>query len=360
MDFNQSLTLRSGVTLKNRLVMAPMTVLLSFHDGIITKDEIKHYNMRSKGLGAVITGTANVTNGGKGWSGELTVATDEAVPRLAELATAIHEAGSKAFLQIFHAGRMNSQKTTGQQPVSASAVAAEVAGAELPRELTNNEIQEIIEAFGQATRRAIEAGFDGVEIHGANTYLIQQFFSPHSNRRSDEWGGSLEKRANFPLAVIDRVLAEVKKATRPFAVGYRLSPVEATVPGIQFEDTLWLLERLKNKSLDYLHVSLKNYARKSNSPDYQEKSELAYIHEKLAGKILLIGVGAVRTKEDVEALLQNADLAAIGQQLLVDPEFPLKIAQNRTAEIVDKPFGEAIRDLPMPHPMYKYLEARYK
>lgn len=360
MNLNQPLVLRSGVTLKNRLIMAPMTVVLSFHDGIVTQEEIQHYGMRSKGLGAVITGTANVTDNGKGWPGELTIATDDAIARLTELSAAIHAGGAKAILQIFHAGRMTSEKTIGEQPVSASSVAAEVPGSEIPRELSENEIESLIEAFGQATRRAIAAGFDGVEIHGANMYLLHQFFSPHSNRRTDHWGGSLEKRMNFPLAVIDRVAQEVAKTSRPFAIGYRLSPVEATVPGIRFEDTLAFVEQLKTKPLDYLHISLKHFTRRANSQAYQKKSELAYIHEAVAGVMPVIGVGGVRTKEDVEALLENADAAAIAQQLLVDPEFPLKVTGEITDDPVSKPFGEAIKDLPMPHPMFKYLEKRYK
>ena len=361
MKFNEPLALRSGVVLRNRLVMAPMTIVSSFHDGTVTKEEIQHYAMRSKGLGAVITGTANVTDNGKGWPGELTIATDEAIGALTQLSKGVHQSGTKAILQIFHAGRMTSQKTIGEQPVSASAFAAESPNAEQPRELDNFEIEEIIEAFGQATRRAIAAGFDGVEIHGANTYLLQQFFSPHSNRRTDEWGGSLENRAKFPLAVIDRVLREVKEiADRPFAVGYRLSPVEITEPGIRFEDTLWFLETLKEKELDYLHISLKHFGRKSNDENYQDKSELAYIHDALEGRIPLIGVGGVRNLEDVEGLLENAELAAIGQQLLIDPEFAVKLIEKRTDEIISKPFGEPIQNLPMPHPMFKYLEKRYQ
>ncbi|GAB2027475.1 NADH-dependent flavin oxidoreductase [Lactovum odontotermitis] len=359
-DFREPLTLRSGITLQNRLIMSPMTVVLSFYNGIVTSEEIEHYAACSAGLGAVITGTANVQPNGKGWPGELKISDDEAIPRLEDLAAAIQSKGAKAILQIFHAGRMTSARTIGEQSVSASSVAAEVPGAEIPRELTEAEILEIIEAFGQATRRAIAAGFDGVEIHGANMYLIHQFFSPHSNRRTDAWGGSLEKRMKFPLAVIDRVNEEVAKANRPFAVGYRFSPVEGTRPGIRLEDTLKFLDVLRQKPLDYLHVSLKNYARKSNSPDYQEKSELAYIHEALAGSnIPLIAVGSVRTRADVNALLQAAELCAIGQQLLVDPEFPLKLAENRDSEFVQKPFGEAIYDVAMPNPELNYLKARY-
>lgn len=356
---NESLTLRSGISLKNRLVVPPMTVVMSFYDGAITNEEVAHYQEISQGSGLVITGTANVTPNGKGWAGELSVADDSMVEGLSRVAKAIQSQGARAVLQIFHAGRMSSSKVIGEQVVSASSVAAEVPGAEQPRELTEAEVLDIIEVFGQATRRAIEAGFDGVEIHGANTYLIQQFFSPHSNRRTDAWGGSLEKRASFPLAVAKRVFAEVEKADRPFAVGYRFSPVEATTPGIRLEDIFYLIDELKKFPLDYLHVSLRDYTRKSNSPELQEKSELAYIHERIDGKMPLIAVGGARDRAAVEGILEEAELAGVAQQTLVDPSFAQKLLEGRDAEIVTKPFAEAIYDLPMAHPKLKYLEKRY-
>ncbi|MDR0200476.1 MAG: NADH-dependent flavin oxidoreductase [Streptococcaceae bacterium] len=358
-NFNEPLTLKSGLALKNRLVVPPMTVVLSFHDGAITQEEVAHYKRLSQGSGLVITGTANVTPNGKGWPGELSVASDDMIPGLARVADAIHEGGAKAILQIFHAGRMTSEKTIGEQVVSASAVAAEGDGFETPRELTEAEILEIIEAFGAATRRAIVAGFDGVEVHGANMYLIHQFFSPHSNRRTDKWGGSLAKRMVFPLAVLERVFTEVKTATSPFAIGYRFSPVEGTDPGIRLEDTLALLEELKKLPLDYLHVSLKHYARKANSENYSEKPTLVYLHEALSGSNLpLIAVGGVRTRAEAAAVLENAELVAIGQQNLVEPNFAEKLLAGQD-DFVTKPFGEAIYDLEMPHPMLKYLEKRY-
>lgn len=359
--YNESITLRSGVTLKNRLVLAPMTVLLSFYNGIVTKEEIEHYAERSDGMGMVITATANVTDNGKGWPGELTVANDDAVPGLRELAKAIQEKGAKAVLQMFHAGRMSARSTLlGEQVVSASAYAAQMPNAEVPRELTNEEILEIIDSFGQSTKRAIDAGFDGVEIHGANLYLIQQFFSPHSNRRTDKWGGTIEKRYRFLEKIIDTVFETVQKhADRPFIVGYRFSPIETTTPGIRFEDTLWLVSQLREKNFDYLHVSLRMYDRKANDENYQEKSELGYIHDTIQGKIPLISVGGVRTRKAVEGALVHSEMVAVGQQMLVDPQFAVKLAQGRDEEFVSKPFGEAIHDLPMPNPMLKYLEKRY-
>jgi len=267
---------------------------------VITEDEITYYQERSKGLGAVITGAANVQDIGKGWPGELSIAHDEMIPRLSDLAKAIKENGAKAIVQIFHGGRMTSRATlSGEQTVSASAIPAERPNAETPRALSEDEILETIKAFGEATRRAIEAGFDGVELHGANTYLIQQFFSPHSNRRSDEWGGSLENRYRFIEKLVDEVLETVDQSgVKEFIVGYRFSPEEFEEPGIRFEDTLFLVDQLAEKGLDYLHISLADYTRKSISKAYQAKSMLAYVYEKIAQRVPLIGVGDVRTSKD--------------------------------------------------------------
>lgn len=360
-NFDESLQLKSGVILPNRLVMAPMTTVQSFYDGIVTTDEINYYKERAQGLGAVITGAANVQAIGKGWPGELSIANDQTIGRLHELATAIQSQGAKAVVQIFHGGRMTHQATlSGQQPVSASAIAAERPDAEVPRELATEEIQETINAFGEATRRAIEAGFDGVELHGANTYLLQQFFSPHSNRRTDEWGGTLEKRYHFIDEVVKSVFSAVAKyADRSFIVGYRLSPEEYETPGIRFEDTLFLLDKLKQFDLDYIHVSLGDRQQIARSEEYGDKPILSHVHERLAGEVPLIGVGGVRNRSDVAEVLGNAELAAVGQQLLVDPSWPLKLANHQDDQMVTESFKEAIHKITFTVPLFNYLAKRY-
>ena len=150
----------------------------------------------------VVTACAYVTLNGKGFQGEFGSDRDNLIPSLRRVASAIKEQGAKAVLQIFHGGRMCPPELVPDgEIVSASAVPAEqgVVSDQVPRALTETEIQSIIRDFGESTRRAIEAGFDGVELHGANGYLIQQFFSPHSNRREDQYGGSLKKDYHFQL-----------------------------------------------------------------------------------------------------------------------------------------------------------------
>lgn len=334
-NVKEAYTFKSGVTVANRTFMAPMTTKMSFYNGVITEDECGYYHQRAGEVGAIITGAANVQPNGKCWEGELSVENDHMIKGLSQLASAIHVGHTKAILQIFHGGRRTTKAILrGVQPVSASAVAAEIPGSEVPRALEENEILEIIENFKNATKRAIEAGFDGVEIHGANTYLLQQFFSPHSNRRNDQWGGSLENRFRFIEAIVDGVLSTVKEMkAKNFLVGYRFSPEEIETPGIRLADTLFLVDRLADKNLDYLHVSINDYKKVSQETIYQDKKILTYLHEKIAGRLPLIGVGNVWNSRDVTEVLKDAEFVAIGTGLLFDPHFVGKMLAGKDQQI---------------------------
>ncbi|MFD1472383.1 NADH-dependent flavin oxidoreductase [Companilactobacillus mishanensis] len=319
---------KKGITVKNRIVIPPMTEMMSFSNGEVTRDELRYYRIHTGGAGMFITAVANVNDEGKGFEGELSAADDKFIPSLASLADAIHKDGTKAILQIFSAGRMTFKSVLrGKQPVSASAVTAVRSNSEEPRALSEDEVEQTIKDFGAATRRAIQAGFDGVEIHGANTYLIQQFFSPHSNRRDDKWGGSLEKRMNFPFAVIDEVQKTIDEyAKTPFIMGYRLSPEEVEKPGITIEDTLAFVDAIKNKPIDYLHVSMGDVWRKSLNDKSITKPLNISIKEHLGNDIPLIGVGDIQTPADAEKVLDNGiEFAAIGRESLREPNWVQKV-----------------------------------
>ncbi|MCH4170392.1 MAG: NADH-dependent flavin oxidoreductase [Lactobacillus sp.] len=316
------------ITLKNRMVIPPMTECMSFHDGTVTQDELDYYAQHTGGVGLFITAVAYVNELGKGFEGELSIADDKYLPGLKKLASAIQQNGTKAVIQIFSAGRMSSTAILrGQQPVSASAVKALRAGSETPRALTEPEIEQTIEDFGAATKRAIDAGFDGVEIHGANTYLIQQFFSPNSNQRTDQWGGSFENRTKFPLAIIDKVHQVVAQyAKKPFIVGYRISPEEIEKPGITFEDTLKFVDILKDQPIDYLHVSMGDVWRKSLNDPKVTTPLNETIQQHLQGKMPMIVVGDVQTPQDAEkAADANFELIALGRQILREPQWVQKV-----------------------------------
>lgn len=353
-------TFKSGVTIDNRIVMAPMTTNSSFENGMVTTDECMYYNRRAKGLGAVITACAQVREDGK-FAGSLSAASDMHIKSLAKLAKSIKSTGTKAILQIFHVGRNGSVSTLrGLQPVSASAVASEREGAETPRALADDEVRDIITAFGEATRRAIEAGFDGVEIHGANTYLIQQFFSPHSNRRDDHWGGTLEKRMNFPLAVIDSVKSAIAKHTdKPFILGYRISPEEIEEPGITLDDTLALLSKLKDQGLDYIHISTGHYMQSSIRDQDNKTPVLKTIVEAIGAEIPIIGVGQIITPDHaVEAMEKlNLPLIAIGRQLIAEPDWIEKVKAGKEDSIRTEIRPEDQEELALPDAMWEYVKA---
>lgn len=355
----EQFTFKSGVTIDNRIIMAPMTTNSSFENGMVTTDEHMYYKRRAKGLGAVITACAQVREDGK-FAGSLSAASDMHIESLRKLAKTIKSTGTKAILQIFHVGRNGSVRTLrGLQPVSASAVASEREGAETPRALADEEVRDIINAFGEATRRAIEAGFDGVEIHGANTYLIQQFFSPHSNRRDDHWGGTLEKRMNFPLAVVDSVKAAVKKHTdKLFIIGYRISPEEIEEPGITLNDTLALLSKLKDQNLDYIHISTGHYMQGSIRNPENNTAILKTIVEKVGADTPIIGVGSIITPDNaVEAMEEhNLPFVAIGRQLLVEPDWIEKVKRGKADTIRTEIRPESKDDLAFPDAMWEYVQ----
>ncbi|SQG83579.1 NADH:flavin oxidoreductase/NADH oxidase family protein [Streptococcus uberis] len=192
------ITLPSGQALKNRILMAPMTTQSAYFDGSMTEELMAYYAERSGNAAAIIVESAFVEDKGRGFFGALGIDHDDKIEGLSRLAKAIKNKGSKAYIQIYHAGRMAwPEMNGGATPISASAVAALRPNAPVPTEMTHQAILEMIDAFKEAVRRAIKAGFDGVELHGANTYLLQQFFSPHSNRRQDAWGGVVRNGQNF-------------------------------------------------------------------------------------------------------------------------------------------------------------------
>jgi 2,4-dienoyl-CoA reductase-like NADH-dependent reductase (Old Yellow Enzyme family) len=335
-----------------------MTTWSGNADGTNSDAEFDYYKARAAGVGMLITGTTFVAPNGQGFAQQFAGYDDRFISNLSKLAKTIQSQGAKAVLQIFHAGRLSSPELSGNDVVAPSAVVANRGGA-MPRALREDEIPALVDAFGATVERAIEAGFDGVEIHGANGYLIQQFFSPHANTRDDDWGGTREKRARFPLAVADRVLETVKaKAPKDFIVGYRFSPEETGETGIALEDTLYLIDKLADKPFSYLHISLKQY---DLTPERDPKDRVAMgaaCHRALRDRVPLIGVGSVKTAEDVAGAFElGYDLVAIGRALIADPDFVQKVRDG------DEPIHKVRNDYAkrhIPHDLYVRLKAAWK
>ena len=350
--------LPNGITLKNRIMMAPMTTCSGFYEGSVTHDLIEYYRARAGEIGTIIVECGFVDNKGLAFPGAIGLDNDDKIEGLAKVAQAIKEKGSKAVIQVYHGGRMVEPKLIGgQSPVGPSAIAAPRPGAATPIELTAEEVDQMIDKFGQAVRRAIQAGFDGVEIHGANTYLIQQFYSPNSNQRNDKWGGSRDNRALFPLAILDITHEMVKRYANPdFIVGYRFSPEELEIPGIRFDDSMYLLEKLAEKGLDYIHFSMGAILRPS-IVDTQDPTPLinkyvAMRSETLA-KIPVVGVGNVVNEKDVEVALDNGfDLVAVGRACIAYPDWTDRIKKGEQLELYIN--SDKREELNIPEPLWHF------
>jgi 2,4-dienoyl-CoA reductase-like NADH-dependent reductase (Old Yellow Enzyme family) len=333
-----------ALSLANRLVVAPMTTYSSQPDGNVADDEPPFLRRRAEGgFGLVMTAACCVHPSGHAFDGQWHCSDDRFIPSLRAMADAIHEGGSLACLQIHHGGRACPGRLCRGQAVSASAIPSERPNAETPRALEHEEILELIDAFGQAARRAVEAGYDAIEIHGANTYLLQQFVSPHSNRREDEWG---QDRLLFPRMVTEAVLKAVDGRA---VVGYRFSPEEMEEPGIRWEHTEALIEMLCAQPIDFLHASLWDFRMKGIKGDWPDTT-LERIVQTTRGRLPVMAAGLIRQASDAEeAMALGADFLAIGRAALSQPDWPkvaiaggearIKIPATGAGELLTWPKG---------------------
>lgn len=355
--------LTEKIKLRNRIVMAPMTTWSANPDGTISEQELEFYKRRSQNVGLVITGCTYVTPSGIGFTHEFAAYDDRFINSLEKLAAAAKSGGAPAILQIFHAGNKAIPELVPNNDVI-SASASNVKSGDFmkrvvqSREMTENEIQETIRAFGDVTKRAIKAGFDGVELHGAHGFLLQNFFSPLFNQRNDRWGGDLEGRMRFPLAVLQEVKNVVYEyATKPFAIGYRISPEESATGGLRIEDTYKLLDRLISSGISYIHTSLVsiNDSYPVESPNGPRTIELILNH--IAGRVPVIAAGKIRTPSQAqEAISTGLPLVAIGKGLVINPEWVTLAESGRDHEIQTTLNPQLVHELTIPDKLWDQIQ----
>lgn len=341
----EPVTLGNGAQVKNRFMLAPMCDDSADH-GQVTDQQIEYIRTRAAHVGLAVTGYAYVNDSGDQVSGQLSVAHDDDIVGLSKLATVMKAGGAKAILQLSHAGR-----GAGGSVIKGFRV---YAPSKLPfpwldydvDEMTTEDIEQVINDYAQATKRALAAGFDGVEIHDCNHDLLQQFFSASANHRTDEWGGSREKRMAFPLAVLRVVKKTIADSgEKDFILGWRISPQEkhGDEIGYDVDDMLAQTKEAAKIGFDYLNISLNLSADYSNSvrPSYDVKvkgtdqSFPEYYRQALpAGCPIYIGSN-VLTADDALDAVTDAEGVYVGREMLMDPDFVAKIAQGRPEEIVN-------------------------
>ena len=356
----------------NRFAIAPLTTDASNEDGTAADDELEFVRRRAaSGFGAVISSATYVEQDGRSWQG-IGATHDGHLSSLQRLAEAMRAAGGLAILQIYDGGRIAKPELIGGKPLRApSAVASLRPGAKTPREMTSDEVENLIACFREAASLARKAGFDGVEIHGANHYAVHQFFSPRANQRSDKWGGTLSRRMHFPLAVAQAI----RDALGPKLIaGFRVTPFEAEHDGYTLADSKLLCGELARLNLDYISVSLDDY-RKSrptgetrvyNGPvaeiDTPAESPITEFARVIAGHCAVMASGGIRTCLDAEGAIKlGADLVAVGRAVVVDPEWLSKVRSKSEASILaglPKDEREIAEALSIPPRMVEYLLSR--
>ncbi|THF92193.1 NADH-dependent flavin oxidoreductase [Escherichia coli] len=356
--------LTEKIKLRNRIVMAPMTTWSANPDGTISEQELEFYKRRSQNVGLVITGCTYVTPSGIGFTHEFAAYDDRFINSLEKLVAAAQSGGAPAILQIFHAGNKAIPELVPNNDVISASASSVKTGDFMKRvvqsrEMTENEIQETIRAFGDVTKRAIKAGFDGIELHGAHGFLLQNFFSPLFNQRNDRWGGDLEGRMRFPLAVLQEVKNVVYEyATKPFAIGYRISPEESATGGLRIEDTYKLLDRLISSGISYIHTSLVsiNESYPVESPNGPRTIELILNH--IAGRVPVIAAGKIRTPSQAqEAISTGLPLVAIGKGLVINPEWVTLAESGRGHEIQTTLNPQLVPELTIPDKLWNQIQA---
>lgn len=316
------------MTVRNRMVMPPMGTNYASDDGFITGRIIRYYEARAEGgTGLIIVEVAAVAPEGKAISHQVGIWADKFIPGLRCLAESIKKHGARAVIQLHHAGRQTTAKTTGYRPVAPSEIACPICR-DTPRALNVDEIRGLVEAFGHAARRAREAGFDAVEIHGTHGYLINQFLSPYSNKRTDEYGGSPGARRRFPMEVYDAVRAAVGE---DFPVLFRINADEGVEGGITPEEGRDFARVLEQAGVDALHVSGGVYG--SPLPIiptmYEPLLPLAGYAADIKAEVSIpvIAVGKIHDPEAGEQLIADAeaDFVSLGRALITDSHFARKV-----------------------------------
>ncbi len=325
-----------NMTLKNRTVMMPMGTNYGEQNGEMSFLHINYYEERAKGgVGLIIVENASVDSPqGSNGTTQLRIDHDNYLPRLFKFCENIHRYGTKVAIQINHAGASAISARINMQPVSASDVPTKDGG-DIPRPLTKDEILHIVKKYGEAAKRAQAAGFDAVEIHAGHSYLISQFLSPLTNKRTDEFGGSLENRSRFCRMVIE----EVRKQTGPsFPIMLRLSADEMLEGGNTLEDTLTYLTYLQEE-VDIFDVScgLNGSIQYQIDANYMKDGWRSYMAKAVKEKFgkPCITMGNIRDPKVAERILADgdADLIGMGRGLIADPAWPNKVAEGRECDI---------------------------
>jgi N-ethylmaleimide reductase len=328
----------NGIELKNRFLMAPMTRSRATQPGDVPNALMAEYYAQRAGAGIIITEATQISMQGMGYAKTPGIYSKEQIEGWKLITDAVHKAGGKIFLQLWHVGRVSSTKVNGMQPIAPSPLIAQKTKVYIfdgaphgeatsvpvdePRELTKAEIHNVISEFVQGAKNAMAAGFDGVEIHGANGYLIDQFLRSNSNKRTDEYGGSRVNRIKFLIEVTQAVANAIGKEK----TGVRLSPFisfkDMDDPEI-LETIMLAAKELNELDITYIHLCEADW---DDAPQIPAEFRTAL---RANFKNTIIATGNKMPEEGENLLQENlVDLIGFGRKFLTNPDFPKRIKIN--------------------------------
>ena len=328
----------NGISLRNRILFPGMSTKHASLDGCVTERMMRYYGERAAGGAGLVTVEASaVSADGRPFIRGLSLYRDEDVPGLKRLVDRIHDGGAAASIQLMHGGCLSLAEVSGHVPL-----VSQVPGCTPYADgtvLTAEDMARLVQDFADAALRARAAGFDAVELHGAHGYLLSQFFSPRMNRRTDEYGGTLENRMRFPLEVLRAVRSVVG---RDFPVIWRMSVLDGLADGIQAEDSLQLAVRLVEGGADALHVSVGTretrhiVAPSSCVPCGWNASLARAVKSAVDSKVPVIVAGRVLDENCACDIIDrgDADMVAMGRALIAEPALPRLVLTERADEVL--------------------------
>ncbi len=355
---NQPLRLPNGAVLRNRLAKAAMSETLGTYDNRPTLGLVQLYRRwAASGLGLIMTGNVMIDRRALGEPGNVVIEDEADLPVLRQWAQAATAQGAAIWAQLNHPGKQSTKGLNAYNLAPSAVPFREDMAAffETPREASAAEIQDIIARFGRSAAICKKAGFSGVEIHGAHGYLVSQFLSPHHNRRSDEWGGTPEKRRRFVLAVY----AEIRRQVGPdFPVGIKLNSADFQRGGFTEEESIETIRALADAGIDLIEISGGTYEAPAMSGTMQEPRKAstvareAYFLEfaekvRAAVKVPLMVTGGFRTAAGMNAALRSnaLDIVGLARLLAIDPDAPIALLQGRDSLQQVRPITTGIKPI---------------
>jgi NADPH2 dehydrogenase len=319
--------------LRNRIVMAPMHFDKATKDGRVTEELVKHYVDRAMNLGLQIVEATTVSKTSR-WFYFLSIDSDRFITGLKTLVKRVHQVGTPIALQLIHFGGLTVREKGLCEPMAPSSIAipgapASYSDKEIPKTMTADDIEEVVEHFSNAARRACEAGFDAIEIHGAHGLLFAQFLSPLTNKREDEYGGSLENRVRFPVRVIRCIKKELGSS---YPILYRLGAEDMLQGGLTLDEGIGAAKMIVDAGADIIDVSgglVGHLHPADKGPGFFVPQAAAV---KKTVDVPVIGVGGIKTPEEADDMIRTGkvDLVAIGRAIVNDPHWASRAIEMLT------------------------------